>query len=44
LALLKGGVLPPERGYAMVTYAELFQFVLVLIGVIALVHQVCKGK
>lgn len=35
---------PREGGDLMVTYSELFQFCLVLIGFAGLIFQICKRK
>ena len=35
---------PPEGGVPMVTYAELFQFCALIVGVITLVYQIIKKK
>ena len=45
LPLLGGDFCPlRKRGGDMVTYSELFQFCLVLIGVISLIVQIIKKK
>lgn len=44
---LRGQKLPPdftEGGDYMVTYSELFQFIIMLTGIIALIYQVAKKK
>ena len=44
---LRGQLLTPdftEGGDPMVTYSELFQFVIMLTGIIALIFQVAKKK
>ena len=44
---MRGQLLTPdftEGGDPMVTYSELFQFVMMLTGIIALIYQVAKKK
>ena len=47
LAPKRGQLLTPdftEGGDPMVTYSELFQFVIMLTGIIALIYQIAKKK
>ena len=43
---LHGGIIKPSRqkkgGIAMVTYADLFQFVMMLVAVVSLVYKITK--
>ena len=47
LPVIRGQLLTPdftEGGDPMVTYSELFQFMIMLTGIIALIYQVAKKK
>ena len=37
---LQGEPFPPERGSVMVTYSELFQFVIMITGIVGICYQI----